>query len=168
MARPKELIDSEVVEKARAELGKIKDSRLALKLQSIVSCADYPVSVVADVMGFSRQSLWKWIQQFKSGGTEGLTDKPKGHNPAKLDDAQRQEIARWIMDGKNSSGAPTHWTLEKLSLEIEKRFGVKLTKTPIWIMVRSMGFRQKTPRPSHAKADPIKQEAFKKNCGDRA
>lgn len=164
MARPKEVINAEVANNARIELGKIKNSRLALRLQTIVSCAEYPVSVVADVMGYSRQSVWKWIKQFKLYGKDGLMDKPKGHNPSKLSSTQQKKIARWLKNGKDAQGEQIHWTLEKLSVEIEKQFGIKLTKTPIWLMIRSMGFRQKTPRPFHAKADKKKQEDFKKNC----
>jgi transposase len=50
-----------------------------------------------------------------------------------------------------------------LLLEIEKEFGIKLTKTPLWIILRSMGFRMKVPRRTHIGADKARQEEFKKN-----
>jgi transposase len=54
--------------------------------------------------------------------------------------------------------------LKKLSVTIEEEYGIKLTKTPLWITIQSMGFRQKVPRQTHARADREKQNAFKKNC----
>lgn len=108
MARPKELVDDEVIEMARFELGKIKDSRLSLRLQTIVSCADHPVNVVADVMGYSRQAVWKWIKRFKLYGKDGLIDKPRGHNPSKLNPKQQKEIAWWLKEGRDANGEQIH------------------------------------------------------------
>lgn len=49
---------------------------------------------------------------------------------------------QWIDKGKDAQGKATHWTFKKLGMEIEEVFGVKMTKTPLWLLVRSMGFRQ--------------------------
>jgi transposase len=60
-------------------------------------------------------------------------DKPRGHNPSKLKNDQRKQIAVWLDTGNNSQGEPTRWTLKKLSLAIEEEYGIKITKTPLWI-----------------------------------
>jgi transposase len=118
---------------------------------------------VASVLGKDRVTLWRWIRIFKEQGISGFTDKPKGHNPAKLNADQKHIVYQWIDRGKNAQGEVTHWTLKKLSMEIEEELGVKMTKTPLWLMVRTMGFRQKVPRRTHVLADKEKQVAFKKN-----
>jgi len=164
MGRPKEAIDEELAYYAQLELENIKDSNLVVKLQAIISCARHPVSLVASVLGKDRVTLWRWIRLFRENGVEGLTEKPKGHNPPKLSESQRQEVYAWLDRGSNSRGEAVHWTLKSLSIAIEEEFGVRITKTPLWIMIRSMGFRQKVPRQRHVQADKEKQEAFKKNC----
>jgi transposase len=163
MGRSKGAIDEETALRAQHELEIIKDSSLVIKLQAIISCAIHPVNLVASVLGKDRVTLWRWIRIFKEQGVSGFTDKPKGHNPAKLNADQKLIVYQWIDRGKNAQGEVTHWTLKKLSMEIEEELGVKMTKTPLWLMVRAMGFRQKVPRRTHVLADKEKQVAFKKN-----
>lgn len=163
MARPKEVIDTALAEKAQAELKRYRDHQICIRLQAIASCAHQPLGTVASVMGVTRQTIWLWIKKFRSRGVEGLFDKKKGHNPAKLNASQRQQLAQWLAEGRNHRGEAVHWTLAKLAAEIEGVFSVKVGTTPLWRLVRSLGFRQKVPRPHHAQADPEAQEAFKKN-----
>jgi hypothetical protein len=40
-------------------------------------------------------------------------DKPRGHNPSKLNEEQRKQIAIWLDTGNNFQGEQTHWTLKK-------------------------------------------------------
>jgi transposase len=91
-------------------------------------------------------------------------DKPKGHNPSKLHEEQRTQTAIGLNTEKNSQGEATPGTLKKLSLAIEEKYGIKITKTPLWIIIQPMGFRQKAPRQTHASADKEKPNAFRKNC----
>jgi transposase len=76
---------------------------------------------------------------------------------------QRQQVASWLEEGRNSHGEPIFWTLQKLMLAIETEFDISLGQTATWDLVRQLGFRQKVPRPRHAKADKQAQESFKKN-----
>ena len=163
MARPKEVLDADVVEKAKEEIRTLRNHKVCLRLQAIVSCAEHSMSQVASVMGVDRTALWRWITRFKKLGIEGLYDRPKGHNPAKLGEEHRHHIAQWLERGSNKKGEPVHWTLAKLAAEIKEEFGITIGTTALWRVVRGMGFRQKVPRPIHAKADKEQQETFKKN-----
>ena len=164
MALTRRAISEETAEQAREALIGIRESQLAIKLQTIISCAKHPVETVSSVIGKNRVTVWRWIRAFKENGVNGLMEKPKGHNPSKLNEEQRNQIAIWLDRGNNSKGDPTHWTLQKLSLAIEEEYGIKITKTPLWLTIQAMGFRQKVPRQTHASADKEKQNAFKKNC----
>ena len=163
MARPKEVIDAELANRARQELKKFQDHKICVRLQAIVSCAEHPVSLVASIFGASRQTLWRWIKRFKERGADGLRDLPRGHNPSKLNEDQRVQIAQWLKEARDSRSETVHWTLAKLAGAIKEEFGVRVGITPLWRLVRTLGFKQKVPRPVHAKADPEAQEAFKKN-----
>jgi transposase len=164
MALTRRAINEDLAEKARLALIDINESQLAIKLQTIISCAKHPVETVSSVIGKDRVTVWRWIKAFKDNGVDGLIDKPKGHNPSKLNEEQRAQIATWLNTGKNSKGEPTHWTLKKISMFIEEEYGIKITKTPLWMTIQGMGFRQKVPRQTHASADKEKQSAFKKKC----
>ena len=163
MARPKEVIDAELAKKARLEILKCREHKVGLRLQAIVSCAENPVSLVGEVVGVSRQTVWRWMKRFKAEGAVGIYDKPRGHNPVKIGEENRRIIEGWLKGRCNNRGEPVQWTLAKLAAEIKQELGITVGQTSLWRLVRQMGFRQKVPRPSHAKADSRTQQAFKKN-----
>jgi transposase len=163
MARPKRLVMQALAERAEEELKEIANHKVCFRLQAIISSARYAVDIVAPVLGVHRSTIFKWIKLYNEQGTEGLIDKPKGHNPSKLSYDQKKEIIRWLTEGKNADGETVHWTLAWLIDEIERVFGIRVGKTPLWLFIRKSGFRQKVPRPVHAMADPLAQETFKKN-----
>lgn len=163
MALKRRAVSDETAKQAQEALLGIKESLLAIKLQTIISCSKHPVETVSSVIGKNRVTVWRWIRAFKDSGVNGLVDKPKGHNPSKLNKEQREQIAIWLNTGKNSKGTPTDWTLKKLSMAIEEEYGIKITKTPLWITIQSMGFRKKVPRQPHAGVDKEKQNMLKTN-----
>jgi transposase len=119
--------------------------------------------LVADIMGVHPTTVWRWSKRFKEKGIDGLQDHSKGHNPAKLGSEHRRIIFEWLNKSENAEGDCVHWTIPLLKEEVQKVFGIVMGKTPLWLMVRKLGFRQKIPRPLHAKADREEQEVFKKN-----
>ena len=164
MSRPKREITRELAQQAEAELKKIEDHKVCYRLQAIISSARFPVDVVASVLGVHRSTVFKWIARFREQGVAGLIDKPKGHNPSKLNAYQKDRIIHWLDAGKNADGESVHWTVERLIAEVERVFGIRVGKTPLWLFIRKSGFSPKVPRPIHAMADILAQEAFKKNC----
>lgn len=161
MATKKRAVSDETAKQAQNALTGIKEALLAIKLQTIISCSKHPVETVSSVIGKNRVTVWRWIRAFKESGIDGLVDKPKGHNPSKLNKEQREQIASWLKTGENSKGIPTHWTLKKLSIAIEEEYGIKITKTPLWITIQSMGFRKKAPRQPHVGANREKHSVLK-------
>ena len=79
-------VSEETAKQAQEALIGIKESLLAIKLQTIISCAKHPVETVSSIIGKNRVTVWRWIRAFKESGVDGLVDKPKGHNPSKLNE----------------------------------------------------------------------------------
>ena len=163
MGRPKEIIDCELAKEAAKQLKKFKNQRIYLRLLVISKAADYSITQLAQFFGISCDTITRWIHRFKTQGIKGLYDRPKGHNPSKLKQEHRQQIAQWLIDSKNAQGEPIHWTLEKLRIEIQKEFGISISLMPLWRHLRQMGYRHKVPRPIHVKANAQAQRLFKKN-----
>ena len=163
MPRPKEVISVDLVQRAKEALNNVPDHKICLRLQAIISSAQHPLHLVTTILGTSRVSLWRWTKRFSSKGVAGLIDEPKGHKPPKLNQAQRQQVASWLEERRTSQGESIHWTLAKLKTAIFTDFQVHLSQAALWHLVRQMGFKQKVPRPRHAKADNQAQESFKKN-----
>jgi len=162
MARPKEVIDPELARKAKEEIKSSSGYIIGLRLQAIISSTDHPINLVGAILGVSRQTVWRWIKRFKEYGVKGLHDQPRGHNPAKLREKQLIWIKHWLEEGLDKRGEKVHWTLARLASEIKGEWGIEISQTSLWRVIIGMGFRQKVPRPLHAKADKEAQEAFKK------
>ena len=163
MARPKELINAKLTAQAKADLQRIKDHKICQRLQAIISSEHHSITTVASINGVGRDTIWRWIKNYRQAGLAGLQDKPKGHRHSKLTEKQWQEVEKWLTESCDSKGEAVHWTLPKLRDQIKRDFGIRISRTSLWYHVHKMGFRQKTPRPVHAKADRQAQEAFKKN-----
>ena len=162
MSRPKVLVDEELVAQAKAELASRREGRVCIRLMAIIACGSHPEVTVAQVFGFSRESVRQWLRRFRAQGVEGLEDQPRGHNPRKLSPEQCAQVARWLENGVDNDANPIHWTLKRLAAHIEKVFGVRMGHTPLWLLVRAMEFTIKVPRPHHIGADAQAQEEFKK------
>ena len=54
------------------------------------------------------------------------------------------------------------WTAKDLSQLVEDRFGVRYQESGMLKLLHSLGLSKQKTRPSHPKADPSAQAAFKK------
>jgi len=163
MSRPKKKIGEEALLKAKEELEKLKDGKLAVQLKAIIASGEYQVESVALIFQVSKRSIFRWMDKFQKAGLNGLKDSPKGHLASKLDTEHKKEIERWILSGRTSDGKKVNWTLNKLKAEVERVMDVKISTTALWNYLKGMSFVLKKPRPTHVKADKQKQNDFKKN-----
>jgi len=162
MARPKTVLTKELIKMADRDLKKSKGGIIGVRLQAIISAYRHPVGTVASIIGTSPATIYNWILRYSKGGVEGLKNKPRGHYPSKLTKEQREIVFGWLKGGVSPEGEPIVWTIGKLKESIKEVFGVSLSHTPVWKMIRRMGFSLRRPRPRHRKADPRIQEDFKK------
>jgi len=166
MGRHKSLLTVEIQHKIDADLKQIVNSDIVLKLTALKAAAVHRQSDVAIMYNISRSTLQRWAFLYKNFGKEGLKAKPKGHNPSKLTESEKETVKQWVLDSKDHSGNQVHWTLRRLKQEIFHNFGKTVGKTPLWLSLKSMGFSLKKPRPRHYKADLKEQEDFKKNSSN--
>lgn len=163
MGRHKSLLTEEILCRIESDLKQIPNSHVILKLLALKAATSYKQSDVAQIYNISRSTLQRWAYLYKNYGIEALKPKPKGHNPSKLTNSEKAIIRKWIIDSIDSSDNQVHWTLKRLKHEVYKVFEKSVSKTPLWLTLRSMGLSLRKPRPRHYKSDLKKQEDFKKN-----
>jgi transposase len=84
--------------------------------------------------------------------------------PSRLNDEQYREIGEVLRQSPIDVGLDTNlWDGKTLSKFIESRYGISLGVRQCQRLFRQLGFRMRKPRPVIARADPEKQEEFKKN-----
>jgi hypothetical protein len=81
MARPKRIIDAALAEEAESALKETPEYKIGLRLQAIISSAQYPITLVSKVQT-DRITLRRWIKRFTARGIDGLADAPNGHRPS--------------------------------------------------------------------------------------
>ena len=119
---------------------------------------------VAGLLGDSPRTVAYWVNRFEAEGLAGLADADRPGRPSRLDEQQLHQIQKALRSRPSDFGLTANiWDGKLLSHFISQRFGVNLGVRQCQRLFRQFGFRLRKPRPLIAKADPDKQEAFKKN-----
>lgn len=106
MARTKNPSLYPVFKKAEEAIAASKEDRLLLKLYAIAAYGKSEAQVPSDFCRVTRTTIYRWVAQFKENGIDGLRDRKKGHNPARLNEAHRKEITKWIETSKTPDNKP--------------------------------------------------------------
>lgn len=70
---------------------------------------------------------------------------PRGR-PARLDQQQLQTLGRLLLDKPTEYGFGTElWTLKRIGVLIERRWGVRFSQTHIWRILGELGFSVQKP-----------------------
>ncbi len=78
---------------------------------------------IADMLGCTRQIVFKWKKRFKQSGLKGLEDKPRSGKPSKFTAKQRAEIMALATKSPENEGLHfTDWSIRELAKQaMEKK-----------------------------------------------
>jgi len=157
MTRKTKAIDDELFSICKAELKKqgVRGEN-GRRLQAIISAREHGIKAVSDIYNISRETLMRWIRKFKEGGSSSFSVAKGRGRSSKLSEEQKLEIHDYI----KRTGAQL--SSKKLQIYIEEKFSISISKSTSHRLLQSSGFSYITPRPSHYKKNPQKQEEFKK------
>jgi transposase len=110
------------------------------------------------------QTVRDWVLRFNAAGPHGLVDgKAPGQRP-KLNEAQRETLARVVESGPIPAvHGVVRWRLIDLAWWIWDEFGISIAKQTLSRELRAMGFRKLSARPRHHAQNEHAVAAFKKN-----
>jgi transposase len=161
-------VDKTIADIAETDLELLPNGIVAMRLLAIIAAGrGMRMSEIAEFLRATRQSVAKWIANYKSGGLAGISDKPKGHRVKRLSEDQEKKIQNWLDQGKSPLGEHYYWTVDRIKSAIEEQFDVVLSRSRVGYLIQEWGFRPKVPRPKHAQSDKAAQVAFKKNSPKR-
>jgi transposase len=163
MSRVTKAIDDELVALCELELKRqgIRGEN-GRRLQAIISAKKHGIKQVAQIYDISRETLMRWIRKFKAGGSKAFAVESGRGRPSKLQQSQLLKVQTYITkEGANLSS-------KKLANYVEEKFGIILSNATSHRLLKGLGFSYITPRPSHYKKDPKKQEEFKKKSRTRS
>ena len=144
---------------------KTKDGPQARRLLALAAIYDGATRTeAAKIGGVGLQIVRDWVVRFNARGPDGLLDGKAPGQPSKLDDAQRQAIARMIESGPIPAvHGVVRWRLIDLAQWIFEEFRVTIAKQTLSRELRAMGYRKLSARPRHHAQAAGAVEDFKKN-----
>ena len=100
----------------------------------------------AAAVGVARQTAYTWKAVLDEGGIDALRDMPTRGRPARLDDEQRQALARVLLQSPTEHGFGTElWTLKRVGVVVQRMFGVEFSLSQIWRILGGLGFSVQKP-----------------------
>ena len=143
---------------------KTKDGPQARRLLALAAIYDSASRTeAAKIGGVGLQIIRDWVIRFNARGPDGLLDGKASGRPSKLDDSQRQAIARIIESGPIPAiHGVVRWRLIDLAQWIYEEFRIAIAKQTLSRELRAMGYRKLSARPRHhAQAEGVIED-FKK------
>lgn len=117
---------------------------------------------IVDATTLGRDWVFVILKRYNEGGPDALGDNRVRNGAAPLlDEAGQCDLAA-ALDAEPPEGGL--WTGPKVAAWISRRLGKRIHPQRGWDYLRRLGFRLKVPRPRHAKADELAQDAFKKGA----
>ena len=130
---------------------------LSLKL---VICKGYTVEHAVAITELSQSYIEKLICMYHAHGLEAILHKKQGGNSRYLTFEQEakilEEFKEKAINGKMVSGV-------EIQRAYEKVVGHEVSNSQIYYLLKRHNWRKVQPRKQHPKADPVVQEAYKKN-----
>ena len=145
-----------------AELGRryraATDAGAARRYQALwLRARGRPVGVVAATVGVTAETLRAWVHRARAEGLEALAArKPGSGAKPKLSPAQQAQVLAW-------ADAEPRLTLHALAARIGETWGIRISHTQVWALLRRAGVRRVVPRKRHYQADAAAQADAQKN-----
>ncbi len=118
--------------------------------------------------GVGLQVIRDWVLRFNADGPAGLIDGKAPGRPPKLDDGQRQALARMVEDGPMPAiHGVVRWRLRDLAQWIWREFRISLDDTTVGRELKALGFSRISARPRHYAQNQLAIDDFKKNSPPR-
>lgn len=101
---------------------------------------------IAEALGVSYVTVYRWDQRRKQGGSQLWRDLPKSGRPSRLTRSQREQLTAILVEGALSRGYPSGlWTLKRVAEVIREEFGVRYSLPGVWSVLRDLGFSAQVP-----------------------
>jgi len=102
---------------------------------------------VAKTLGINRQTIYRWMANYLSGGQKELEAKPIPGRPPKLTEEQMQWIAEAVRENtpQQYQFEFALWTLKIIGALIERQFKTKLSINTLSRIIKLLGFSTQKP-----------------------
>jgi transposase len=102
---------------------------------------------IAEMQAISKPTVYGWYKRWRSGGVEGLANRPKSGRPLKADDEYIIAFLEVIDKEPSEYGYDfSIWTSERLRTHLEKKTGISLSDSRFRALLKRKGYRYRRPK----------------------
>lgn len=145
---------------------KAKDTRMFERYLAIsLVFRDVSIGSIAETIGRSSPTVYTYIDKFLENGLDGLNRIHSKGRPPYLTDEQKAEVVNTVINKTPESvGFPAeyNWTSPLVRAWIKQQWDIEYSERGILDLIYSLNLSYTSPTYTLAKADPAKQEEFKK------
>lgn len=117
---------------------------------------------VAELLGYTARWVRSIVSRWNAEGEAGIRDH-RHETDVSRPLLSREQQAELVEVLKNSPADGGLWSGPKVAQWMQERLGRPVDPRRGWDALQRVGYSTRVPRPQHAKADPERQEEFKKN-----
>lgn len=141
-----------------------KDAAQARRLLALAEIYDGGGrSDAARIGGVTLQIVRDWVLRFNARGAEGLINGKAPGNRCKLNDEQRQALAKIVERGPLPAiHGVVRWRRKDLVRWIFEEFRITIDETTVGRELKTLGFAKLSARPRHYAQNELEVDAFKK------
>lgn len=102
---------------------------------------------VARQLGASTSAVSRWYHTWCERGAQGLRSLGRSGPAPRLSPAQQEALVDTLGAGARAAGYATDlWTLPRIRLLIQERFGVRYHVSHVWLLMRRLGWSCQKPQ----------------------
>jgi transposase len=103
-------------------------------------------SEIARQVKVVRQTVARWVQQYRTQGRRGLQKAGRAGRKPRLIEKQRQRLGKLLLAGPQRLGYETPlWTCPRVAHLIEQEFGVRYHEGHVWKILVGLGWSPQRP-----------------------
>ena len=122
------------------------------------------VPQAAKAVGLKERQTRNWIHRFNAEGINGLRDRPRPGQPAKLARQKEPAFRERIEKGVGQKDSTGNLRVKDIQRILREEFDADYCLGGTYFLLHRLGFSSLVPRPCHPQADRQAQDQFKKNA----
>ena len=154
---PKTIITEETYLLAQRELKKLRnEGTLFKKLQAVKLAYEHGIKNTAEFLNVFPVSIRNWAKVINEGDISSLKIGSKHKDGIKIKKHHKEQVKLWLEKNPNLS-------ISSIKGMLEKYFNLKICRSSVHNIMKSVGFSYITPRKHHYKQNKNEVDKFKKN-----
>jgi transposase len=117
-----------------------------MQAMRLLEKGDLNQSEVARRLRVCRQTVSRWVEEFKAAGREGLKKAGRAGRKAQLTGSDRARLEELLVEGPEKLGYETPlWTCARVAHLIEQEYGIRYHRGHVWKVLGDLGWSCQRP-----------------------